>query len=85
MNAALFMTFILNFGFGVYVFAKTFVMDWKCDLHTFERMAKLKKPKADTLMRLNEFIRANAKVKQLSIYFQFLQSILALEKVSTSK
>lgn len=71
MNALLLELFILDFGIGLYLFVKAFVVDWRGDLRIFRRMAKLKKPQADTLKRLNEFIRTHSTVKQLSIYIRF--------------
>lgn len=65
-NVMLLGPIILDFGFGVYVFAKAFAMDWTCDLQTFDEKAKSKNLDADSLKQLSEFIRAHSNVKQLS-------------------
>lgn len=70
VNTVLLVAFVLDFGFGVYVFAKAFVIDWKVDLQTIDKMTEKKKPKADILKPLSEFIRAHSNVKQLSIHFR---------------
>lgn len=79
MNAVLLLTSLLDFGLGVYLFAKAFVMDCKGDLQTCGKIATSKTPVADTLKQLNEFIRAHSNVKQLRNY------LLPQSKTSSNK
>ena len=56
----------LVFGFAALLYIFSVVKDIQNDLNQFNETAKLKKLQSDCLEQLNGFIRAHAKIKELS-------------------
>lgn len=69
-----FVTFLITFGYGVWIFIKAFVEDCKRDLRRLNKMAMLKKPKTEHVKQLNTFIRSHSNLKRLSLPMNILRS-----------
>lgn len=81
-NTSWFVTFLIIFGYGVWLFTKALVHDCKRDLQTLDKMAKYKKSKAEKIKQLTTFIRSHSNLKQLSKSIRF--SVLTKENKQLS-